>query len=231
MASYLDEIPDNIALNGTTFEAISQSGPIDGSGERFRNKYEFDVSNPDAYEQAWSDYQYAWDVYLGTSGENFAGNSFDGTTEVEGEALPNPQVLLQAINFYIYTAGEDPAFEKAQEESLTTQVSVSGNLQAMDRYARDDGQGVATYENPNAFYDPEVYDRLVDASDPDSRLPKVTLDGSQTLSNKYEGLPVLEVLTTEEKNSTEYESVINGPSSEYGWGSPYATGGKLAREV
>ena len=237
MASYLDEIPDGVALNATVVETISQSGVIDGSGERFRNKYEFDVSNSEAYEQAWTDYPNAWDVYLGTAGETFGDHDFSDTTEVEGEALPNPQVLLQAINFYIYTTGEDPLFDEAQEEILQVRVASAtdgvplvdnGRLQSFDRYARSDGQGVASYENPDAFYDPEVYDRVVSS---DGFLPTVTMNGEQTLSDKYENQTVLDVLTTDEKNRTEYENVINGPASEYGWGGSYASGGKLAREI
>jgi len=235
MASYLDEIPDGIALNATTFQAITQSGMIDGSGERFRNKYEFDLNDADAYEAAWTAYPNAWDVYLGTAGETFADHAFSGTTEVEGEEFSNPQVLLQAINFYIYTTGEDALFAEAQEETLVTQVGAngvplndSGRLQSFDKYVRDEGSGVGTYENPNAFYDPEVYDNVVSS---DGFLPRIIMDGEQTLSSKYVGQPVLDVLTTEEKNRTEYENVINGPQSAYSWGSAYASGGKLAREI
>jgi len=235
MSSYLDEIPDGIRLNATTFESVTQNGVIDGSGERFRNKYQFDVNDENAYEQAWVDYPNAWDVYLGTVGETFSDHAFNGVTEVEGEELSNPQVLLQAINFYIYTTGEDPLFAEAQEEQLETQSTVdgvplsdSGRLQSFDKYVRDEGSGVGTYENPNAFYDSEVYDNVVSS---DGFLPRVTMNGEQTLSTKYDGDVVLDVLTTEEKNRTEYENVLNGPDSAYGWGSPYATGGKLAREV
>lgn len=237
MASYLDEIPDGIALNATTFETVSQAGRIDGSTEQYRLKYEFDTSNPEAYEAAWEKYPSAWDVYLGTSGKNFANTPFDGETEVEGELASNPQVLLQAISFYIYTEGEDVLFAEAQREVLQLRVANStdgiplvddGRIRTFEKYIRDEGSGVGTYENPNAFYDPEVYDAVVST---DGYLPRVTLNGSQTLEDKYVGQPILNVLTPDEKSRTEYENVVKGAESEYGWGSPYASSGKLARDI
>jgi len=237
MSSYLDEIPDGIALNATTVEAISQAGRIDGSTEQFRVKYEFDVSSPEAYENAWTAYPSAWDVYLGTSGKNFSNTPFSGETLVEGKILPNAQVLLQAISFYIYTEGEDTLFAEAQREVLKVRAVDAtdgvplvddGRIRAMEQYITDRGTGTGTYENPDAFYNPEVYDNVVSS---DGFLPRVVLDGSQTLADKYAGQPVLDVLTTNEKARTEYENVTKGAESEYGWGSQYATGGKLAREI
>jgi hypothetical protein len=57
------------------------------------------------------------------------------------------------------------------------------------------------------------------------------MSGSQTLSSKYAGEAVLEVLSTDAQLQTEYENVLNLSDSTYGWGSPYATGGKKAREI
>jgi hypothetical protein len=237
MSSYIDEIPDGIKLNDTVFQAISQNGSIDGSTERYRIKYEFDVSSPTEYENAWTQYPSAWDVYLGTTGKNFGNTPFSGETLVDGKLLPNSQVLLQAISFYVYTEGEDTLFAEAQQEVLRFRVLSAtdgtplvddGRIRSLERYITETGSGTGTYENPDAFYNPEVYDNVVSS---DGFLPRVILDGSQTLANKYVGQPVLEVLTTAEKNRTEYENVINGAESEYGWGSAYSTGGKLAREI
>lgn len=237
MSSYIDEIPDGIKLNDTVFQAISQNGSIDGSTERYRIKYEFDVSSPTEYENSWTQYPSAWDVYLGTTGKNFANTPFSEETLVEGKLLPNSQVLLQAISFYVYTEGEDTLFAEAQQEVLRFRVLSAtdgtplvddGRIRSLERYIPESGSGVGTYDNPDAFYNPQVYDNVVSS---DGFLPRVILDGSQTLANKYVGQPVLEVLTTAEKNRTEYENVIKGAESEYGWGGQYASGGKLAREV
>ena len=237
MSSYIDEIPDGIKLNDTVFEAITQTGRIDGSTERYRNSYEFDTSNPQAYQQAWLDYPSAWDVYFGTTGKTFANTPFEGTAELEGKLLQNPQILLQAISFYIYTEGEDILFAEAQREVLELRVASStdgiplvddGRIRAMEQYITDRGTGIGTYENPDAFYNPEVYDNVVSS---DGFLPRVTMSGSQTLSSKYAGEAVLEVLSTDAQLQTEYENVLNLSDSTYGWGSPYATGGKKAREI
>ena len=237
MASYLDEIPDGIALNSTTFETVKQAGRIDGSTERYRVKYEFDISSPEEYQAAWTEYPYAWDVYVGTSGVVFGDKPFSSDTLVEDRLLPNPVVLLSAINFYIYTEGEDTLFAEAQREILQVRVADAtdgiplvddGRIRSLTNYINETGSGLGTYEHPNAFYDPEVYDNVVSS---DGFLPRVTLDGSLTLANKYEEQPILEVLTTQEKARTVYENILNGPESIYGWGSPYATGGKSAREV
>jgi hypothetical protein len=237
MSSYLDEIPDGIALNSTVFETISQAGRIDGSTERYRTKYEFDTSSESAYEAAWVAYPSAWDVYVGTSGATSSIIPFSGNTEIEGELVSNPVALLRAISFYIYTEGEDTLFAEAQREELKFRVLSStdgtplvddGRIRSMEKYITERGSGTGTYENPDAFYNPEVYDNVVSS---DGFLPRVVLDGSQTLADKYAGQPVLDVLTTNEKARTEYENVTKGAESEYGWGSSYATGGKLAREI
>lgn len=240
MASYLDEIPDGIALNDTPVETISQSGVIDGSTERFRVKYEFDVNDPSAYSAAWTAYPSAWNVYLGVTGKTFGNTPFGGTSSVEGESLANPVVLQQAINFYIYTAGADTLFDEAQQEILVTAsvATDSQQFRRLENYIPETGSGIGTYENPNAFYDPDVYNRVVDSSD---NLPRVTLDGSQTISQKYNSSDqVVTVMTSTTLSRTEYESVLNGPNSSldvvensgfYDWGGPYATGGKKGRDV
>lgn len=237
MSSYIDEIPDGIKLNDTIFEAITQVGNIDGSTERYRVKYEFDVSSPTEYENAWTQYPSAWDVYLGTTGKNFSNTPFSGETLVEGKLLPNSQVLLQAISFYVYTEGEDTLFAEAQREVLQLRVANAtdgiplvddGRIRTFEKYIRDEGSGVGTYENPDAFYNPEVYDNVVSS---DGFLPRVTLNGSQTLASKYEGEAVLEVLSTDAQLQTEYENVRSLSDSTYGWGSPYASGGKKGREI
>ena len=240
MASYLDEIPDGIALNDTPVETISQAGVIDGSTERFRVKYEFDVNDAAAYEAAWTSYPSAWDIYLGVTGKTFANTDFSGTTTVEEEILPNPVVLQQAINFYIYTTGEDSSFTEAQQEILVTAAVATDSQQfrRLENYIPETGSGIGTYENPNAFYDPDVYNRVVDASD---NLPRVSLDGSQTISYKYNSSDsVVNVMTSTTLSRTEYQAVINGPDSAldtvensgfYDWGGPYATGGKKGRDI
>jgi len=234
--SYIDEIPEKIALNSTVFEAISQSGKIEGSTERYRVSYEFDVSNPESYAQAWVDYPNAWNVYLGTSGVTYAAKPFAEKTAVEGISLDNPIVLQAAIAFYIYTVGEDTLFAEAQREVLLprvlnasdgTPLTDDGRIRSLENYINERGSGTGTYENPNAFYDPGVYDNVVSS---DGFLPRVVLDGSQTLANKYSGMPILDLLPSDEQVRTEYESVLMQSESAYGWGSPYATGGKKARE-
>lgn len=227
MASYLDEISDGIALNDTPVETISQSGVIDGSTERFRVKYEFDVNDPSAYSAAWTAYPSAWNVYLGVTGKTFGNTPFDGTSSVEGESLANPVVLQQAINFYIYTAGADTLFDEAQQEILVTAVAASdGRIRSLENYIKETGSGNGTYENPNAFYDTDVYERVANASD---FLPRVTLNGDQTISQKTDSgrdVDFSQIFSSDQLTSTEYETTRNGPSGFYDWGSSYATGKK-----
>lgn len=92
-------------------------------------------------------------------------------------------------------------------------------------YARDTGNGVQTLENPNAFYDMDVYNSVTNnGANP---LPKVQMDGDKVIGANNlttEKPQYADMYSAQQLAATEYKTTQELPQSAYDWGGPYATG-------
>jgi len=183
---------------------INKVDQIDSLGEKYRNIVEFDLNSEAAYDDIVSQYPNAWDEYFG------------GSSGAPDYSFENAQKLQEALAFFLYVSDGETYDDIAAEESID-----------FAPYIREEGSSTGTYENPDAFYDTDVYNRVTnDGADP---VPRVELNGERTVGSVLgsgRDVNYSDLYSSEQLNSTEYETVRNGPKSFYDWGSPYATGKK-----
>lgn len=189
-----------------TDKQIQNVDPINSSGDKV-NTVEFDHTSEAAYDAIAAEYPNAWDTYYD-----------DGISPAPAYSLENADKLQTAVNFYLYVNPE----ARLEEEFLQTPSLDSVDLAP---YIREEGSSVGTYENPDAFYDEDVYDRVTSGGT--VALPRVELDGSRTINAKADSgrdVDFAQLFSSEQLNSTEYETVRKGPRSAYDWGGAYASG-------
>ena len=177
---------------------------IDSLGEKYRDIVEFDLNSSVSYDSIVSTYPTAWDTYFG------------GSSGAPSYSSENALKLKEAIAFYLWIS-EDESYE---DVAAIPSIDFSP-------YIREEGSSTGTYENPNAFYDVDVYNRVTDNGA--NSLPRVDLGGDRVISASLDSGRSVDFSTlysSEQLGSTEYETVRKGPKSVYDWGGPYATGKK-----
>lgn len=182
-------------------QEIVKDTPIDSLGERYRDIVEFDLNSEAAYDGIVTDYPDAWDAYYGTGA-------------APAYSYENALALKDAVAFYLYIT-EDETYQDVPAERAVDFAP----------YIREEGSSIGTYENPDAYYDEDVYNRVTnDGADP---VPRVEMDGSKIVGAgnlTTEKPQYTEMYSAEQLASTEYETVRKGPRTAYDWGGAYATG-------
>ena len=165
---------------------------------RYEDLTNFDTTSEDYYTYILDKYPDAWADYYGGSAPAYSED--------------NAVKLQEAFAFYLYI-NEDFTESRVADESVE-----------IAPYIESEGTSVGTYENPDAFYNPEVYDRVT--NDGADEIPRVQLNGEKIISSRTTDKPHLaDIYSAEQLASTEYETTRNGPKSMHDWGGPYATGG------
>lgn len=182
-------------------QEIVKDTQIDSLGERSRDIVEFDLNSEEAYDDIVAEYPDAWDTYYSTG-------------SAPAYTYENAVALKEALAFYLYITEDETYQDVIAEESID-----------FAPYIREEGSSTGTYENPDAFYDPEVYDRVTNGGvDP---VPRVELNGDKVVGANdltTEKPQYADMYSSEQLASTEYETVRKGPKTAYDWGGPYATG-------
>ncbi len=180
---------------------IVKDTPIDSLGERYRDIVDFDLTSEEVYDDLVADYPDAWDAYYSTGA-------------APAYSYENASSFKDALAFYLYIT-EDETYQYVASEDSTDFAP----------YIREEGSSPGTYENPDAYYNQDVYDRVTNSgADP---LPRVEMDGDKVIgaNNLTTDKPqYAEMYSTEQLAATEYETVKKGPKTAYDWGGAYATG-------
>jgi hypothetical protein len=193
---------------------ITLDTPVDSLGERYRKVVEFDLSSEEAYDEMVTLYPTAWDLYY--EGTDFAGSA--------PAYSPEDAVRLQeAIKFYLYSTESETI--NVEDSAYISGIISDGEEIRIDapRVSPYMSESGGTYENPDAFYNQEVYDRVTnDGVDP---LPLAVADGVRAVSDRIVDKPQLsDMYSTEQLAMLEYEISRATPKSEYDHFGPYATG-------
>lgn len=190
--------------------AISMDTPVDSLGERYRLIVEFDLSSSYAYDAKLVDYPNAWEAYY-------------DETPAPAYTPENAVKLQEAIKFWLYmnegeTVNFDDTFDSNGVFSHGEEIRI--DAPRISPYMREGG---GTYENPNATWDQEVYDRVTNnGADP---LPLLEMDSDRPISDRAIDKPqISHMYSAEQLARREYEISRAIPKSEYDWGGPYASG-------
>lgn len=192
---------------------ITQKTPTVAYRDKITPVAEFDVNSKAAYDQMVIDFPNAWDEYFGGSGGAPA-------------YTPEDAVKLQeAVRFWQYmNIGED-ILEEPTNQTEADAWAAQNRWHSEHATTFAPKAGDAAYENPEAFYDPEVYDRQVvpdgDGNRDPQGLERLPLDSAQTISAHD---PKDDVFDTEYLGMTEYETTHRSPANPYEWGGEYAVG-------
>lgn len=199
----------------TPAAAISMNTPVDSLGERYRSIIEFDLSSEEVYDAMVVKYPTAWDLYY--DGTDFAGSAPAYT--------PEDAVRLQeAIKYYLYTTETETAnvaFSTYIEGLMIDDADeIRVDAPRLHPYMSESG---GTYENPDAAYNQEVYDRVTnDGVDP---IPLLPTDGSRAIADRLVDKAYLgDMYSTEQQAMLEYQISRAAPKSEYDQFGSYATG-------
>jgi hypothetical protein len=193
--------------------AISMDTPVDSLGERYRSIVEFDLSSVVSYDAFVTKYPTAWDAYYGPELPALDAPSY---------SPENALKLQEAVKFYLYmNEGETINVEPYDYGGLLSDGdNILVTAPSITPYAAESG---GAYENPNAFYDQDVYDRVTNNGT--EALPLLEMDSARDINARAVDKPqLLEMYSTEQLAMKEYEVSRNTPVSDYDWGGSYATG-------
>lgn len=188
--------------------AITMNSPVDSLGERYRLVVEFDLSSEEAYDAMVTEYPDAWDAYYDEA--------------VAPAYSPENAVKLQeAIKFWLYmddgeTVNVDPSFDSVFSQGEEIRVDAP----RVSPYMRESG---GTYENPDAAYNQDVYDRVTNGET--EPIPLLETDSSRDVADRAIDKPqLLDMYSSYQLARSEYELHRSSPVSQYDQFGPYATG-------
>lgn len=198
----------------TPAAAITMNTPVDSLGERYRKIVEFDLSSAESYDAMVVKYPNAWGLYY--DGTAFAGAAPAYTPE---DALR----LQEAIKYYLYTTESETAnvdFSTFIDGLIDDADEIRVDAPRLHPYMSESG---GTYENPDAAYNQEVYDRVTnDGVDP---IPLLETDSSRLIIDRVADKPHLaSMYSAEQKTMFEYQISRATPKSEYDQFGSYAVG-------
>lgn len=193
----------------TPAAAITMDAPVDSLGERYRNIVEFDLSSQEVYAAMLVKYPEAWSSYY---------------DEVAPSYTPENSVKLnEAIKFWLYITDSETI--NVEDYAFGDGLYSDGEEVRVDapRLSPYMSEGGGTYENPNAAYDQEVYDRVT--TNGTVPLPLLEMDGDKDVSSRTVDKPQLSSMySAEQLAMVEYEISRAAPKSQYDQFGPYATG-------
>ena len=193
--------------------AVTMDTPVDSIGERYRDVVEFDLSSEVAYDSFVAKYPDAWDAYFGPENPAIVTPAYSAENAVS---------LKEAIKFYLYVN---------EGETINVVDYVRGGIYSPEEAVRVDAPRISpyaaesggAYENPDSFYDSEVYSNVT--SGETIPIPLLPTDGSRDVSDRVTDKPHLSgMYSSEQLAMKEYEINRASPKTEYDNFGPYAVG-------
>lgn len=204
--------------------------PVDSQGERYTNtgkSFDFVYRNEESYNELVGDYKQAWISYFEIETHDENGQEIPFSMPAYSEE--NAQKLQDVIRFALYMDSEEEVNVELTNDGEPIRghgvwsegEKIRNDSPRFSPYAGQDG----SYENPETFYNQELYDEVTDnGQDP---IPTLEMDGDRiilTNTELSERPHLAEVWSSDYREGTEYESVRRGPKTPWEWGGPYATG-------
>lgn len=213
MANSATPIPDNTVPKPGT--SILQDTRTKSYREPYAPGVEFVIDSQGVYSEFAGKYPHAWVEYYG------------GVSQ-PSYSPENAVKFQEAIRFWEYNnIGETVTFPKPALPNTygAPELPATGEDVKQPSWVANFAPrgGDATYENPEAFYDGNVYARTVGknsdgTSGATGELPRAILNGSRQIADNPN-----DIFSSGYVTKTEYETTYSVPKTPYEWGGEYAT--------
>lgn len=215
---FYGELPPELELNKQgPFPGVRHSTTqTDSYGERFRDIVEFNRSDPASVAALFAKYPEAWQAFY----DEVAPTPLVPVGASPEQVFEVGTKLYDAIHFWLYITEDETISLIRPPDPGQFSVIEPDNEQSFETQPRIAPYPPGQLENPNAFHDQEVFDRVTNnGADP---LPLVDSNGWRIMSNVVAGSTVAGLLSAPQLGMTEYETTHNVFSSPYDYGGMYS---------